>query len=207
MATRVIVPPEPLLTPADIPGSHAADDAQVALIIAAATAEIDGPEGWLGRALGPQMLEMTLPDFDWTAARLSCPPIIEVSSVSYRDALDGWQTVDSSIWVGDGDMVRRRLGQSWPSVREREGAVRIRYRAGYNDVAVDDGGTGPLPDQVKIALKLTVVHAMAIGAENLFLRSEEVDGIGTTTYTISTVASDLILRATERYLNGLRIYS
>lgn len=45
MITRVVVPPAPILTPADVPGSHASDDARVAALIAAATEELDGPTG------------------------------------------------------------------------------------------------------------------------------------------------------------------
>lgn len=207
MATRVIVPPEPLLTPADIAGSHDAADARVALIIAAVQAEIDGPEGWLGRALGPQTLETTVADFDWYSLRLPCPPIIDVLSIGYVDRGGVLQTVDATLWEERQGQIIRRSGHRWPEANCRDDAVRITYTAGYDGNPVIDGGTGPLPAQVKMAMQLTVAHTMSIGAENLFLRSEQVEGIGTTTYTISTVASDLIKGAIERLLGGLRLYA
>lgn len=207
MGTRVIVPPAPLLTPQDIPGPHDAADARVALVIAAAQAEIDGPEGWLGRALGPQTLETTADDFHWLAFRLPCPPIIDVLSIGYTDVAGALQTADASLWELYDGQIRRMQGARWPKVRECRDAIRVRYLAGYDGLPVIDGGTGPVPAQVKMALQLTVAHTLSIGVENLFLRSEEVEGVGTTTYTLSAVASDLIKGATDRFLSGLRIYA
>lgn len=207
MATRVIVPPAPLLLPSDIPGGHAGNDARVALIIAAAQAEIDGPLGWLGRALGPQTLETTLDHFEWGSVRLPCPPIVDVLSVGYRDRAGVMQTVDAALWECRDDRLVRLAKHSWPKAEHCADAVRITYLAGYDDNPVIDGGTGPLPAEVKMALQLSVLHTLAMGAENLFLRSEEVEGVGTTTYTISTAASELIKGATDRYLSGLRIYA
>jgi hypothetical protein len=195
------------LTPADIAGDHAAGDLKVAALIAAAQADIDGPAGWLGRALGPQTLETTAVGFDRLAMRLPCPPVIDVLSIGYLDRAGVLQTVDADIWEFRDEQVWLKHGQRWPTARYCEGSVRITYVAGYDNIPVIDGGTGPLPAQVKLALQLTVQHAMSIGAENLFLRSEEVEGIGTTTYTISTVAADLIRGAVERYLGGLRLYA
>jgi hypothetical protein len=207
MAIRVIVPPAPLLTPTDIVGAHAADDARITLLIAAAQREIDGPDGWLGRALGPQTLEASAVGFEWQAWRLPCPPVIEVLSIQYRDAADNLLTVPEDIWEVRDDGVWLKAGRRWPRGRFCEGAVRVRYRAGYDGVAVDDGGTGPIPAEVKVALQLTVQYAMSIGIENLFVRSEEVEGVGTTTYTVSSAAGDLIRGAADRYLSRLRIYS
>jgi hypothetical protein len=207
MVTRVIVPPAALITPADVPGSHAGNDPRVARLIAAAQEEIDGPEGWLGRAIGPQTLETTAVGFGWAAMSLPCPPLIEVLSVKYLDTAGVEQTAPDTLYEHRDDQLWLRHGQKWPHGLYREGAVRIRYRAGYDGAAVDQGGTGPVPERVKEAIILSVVHALSIGVENLFLRSEEVEGVGTMQYTVSTVASDLINAAIERRLSGLRIYS
>lgn len=207
MATRVIVPPEPIMTPGDVPGSHAADDARIAALIAAATEEIDGPEGWLGRALGVQTLETTAPGFGWTAWRLPYPPLIEVLSVSYLDRDNVTHSADPALYEWRDNQVLLRLGQKWPAARFCEGAVRVQFKAGYNDVEISEGGTGKLPERVKQAIAMSVRHALAVGVENLFLRSEEVEGIGTRTYTVSTVAADLISKTTDRMLSGLRLYS
>lgn len=208
MGTRVIVPPSPLLTPADILGSHGADDARVKMLIAAAQEEIDGPDGWLGRSIGPQTLETTAVSFDCTVMRLPCPPLIDVVAISYRDTSDVWQIVDADIYEVREDGVWLKRGKSWPATFDWQGAVKVRYQAGYNGISPEEpNGTGPVPERVKLALKLTVQHTLAVGVENLFLRSEEVEGIGTTTYTISTAASDLIKNATDRFLGGLRLFA
>src|SRR5690606_38610874 len=116
MTIRVIVPPAPIVTAGDIPGDHAADDAMVAAIIAAAQESIDGPTGWLGRSLGEQTLEYygnCLP------CRLPLRPIIEVEAVT----VDG-ETVALPVWRDDGTL-------TWPA-GARGGDVVITYRAGYN---------------------------------------------------------------------------
>lgn len=204
MATRVIVPPAPLLTPADIPGTHEAGDAKVKAIIAAAQEEIDGPDGWLGRALGPQTLELT----GWVECRrimLACPPLIEIVSIVVEDRAGISHAVPPELYTAD--MAANELVVAPGSTWVRHPFYRIRYQAGYNGVAVADGGTGPVPDRVRQALILSVLHAMQLARDDLFLRSEQVEGIGTTTYTLSTVATELIHGAISRQLEGLRIYS
>lgn len=111
MLVKVITPPEPFVTPADIPGKHAGDDAFVTLMIEAATGNIDGPNGWLGRAIGEQTLELTSRCWD-DCDVLPYPPLIEVEEVD----VDG-----APVGVDEWGVAAR--GQS----------VRVRYRAGYTD--------------------------------------------------------------------------
>ncbi|RVJ16570.1 hypothetical protein [Sinorhizobium medicae] len=214
MPTRVLSGPAPIVTPQDIAGNHAANDPTITAMIAAVQAEIDGPLGWLGRALGLQKLEYTTGVFpcrhpgSWD---LVLPyPIVVAGSVviSYRDPQGADQTIapDDYRVVSD-RYVDFRRGFVLPATDCTPDAVRIVYDAGYNGTPVEEGGTGAVPENAKLAVVLGVQQLKAISAENLFLRSEEVEGIGTFQYTVSEQAGAIIRRASERFLDGLRVYS
>ena len=207
MIVTVITPSAPIVTPADIAGSHAEDDASVAAAIAAVTEEIDGPTGWLGRAIGPQTIELRASCFRFGEIFLPYPPIIDVGSVKYLDGDLVEQTVPAESYerLTDGAL-RMKVGH-WPAVGVHPEAVRIRYQAGYNGGPVADGGTGPVPERIRQAIIVMVQDLLATKAENLFLRSEEVEGIGTRQYTVSDQASTIIRRTADRLLNGLRVYA
>lgn len=204
MAVRVITPPGPLLTPADIPGNHAGDDPRIAALIAAAQEEIDGPDGWLGRSLGQQELEFSPVSFE--GVRLPCPPIVDVVSISYLDRDNVRQTLSDEVYEEIEGCILLRRGQSWPSYLCREGSIRVRYLAGYNGTDRADGGTGDVPARVKEAMIIAVTYAQSLAAENLFLRSEQVEGVGTLQYTVSTTAGELIRGMVESRLSTLRVY-
>lgn len=210
MILRVITPPAPIVVPADIAGSHAEDDAKVAVAIAAVTEEIDGPGGWLGRAIGPQTLELR--GWQCFASRefpLPRPPLIGAVVVKYLDrnfvertlAADNYEVRLAS------NSIRLKSGASWPTIGNDPEAVRIQYQAGYNNVAVADGGTGPVPARIKQAIVVMVQDLITTKAENLFLRSEEVEGIGSRQYTVSDQAGAIIQRTADRLLWGLRIFA
>ena len=85
MRVIVITPPAPVVTweEADQHLRLDGDDEQremVERLIAAATQHIDGPDGWLGRALGLQTLEARMCGF-CDLIRLSYQPIVDVVSV------------------------------------------------------------------------------------------------------------------------------
>jgi uncharacterized phiE125 gp8 family phage protein len=201
MFARVITPPDPIMTPADVPGSPSPTDANVAALIASATEEIDGPTGWLGRCIGPQTLELALPCFGWEWLQLMCPPIISITSVTYLDSAGVRQTVAGSTYELIVDRLHLVRGASWPSAA---GGVIVTYQAGYNGAGA--GKTGVVPARVKQAVKMAVQNMMALGAEDLALRSETVEGVGVQTYMVSDVASNLIQQAAERLLRGLKVY-
>src|SRR5579875_4153338 len=114
MFVAVITPPEPLVE-LDLAKQHLrVDDGDsddlINAYIAAAQANIDGPGGWLGRAIGLQTLEVRLDSFhprhwerrgypiwaegawtDWTCwplqnrIRLPYPPLVSITSITYED--------------------------------------------------------------------------------------------------------------------------
>lgn len=204
MPTRVIIPPEPLITPASVPGDHAADDAAVAAMIAAATRVIDGPNGWVGRCFGPQTLEFS--SSCWTDIEfLPYGPVIDIVSVSYIDADGTSQTVSSDYWSQDGDNIY--FGSSWtgPTTATRSYPIRIRYEAGYDGVAVEDGGTGDVPPEVAAALIEAVQQLILARSDSLGVRSFTVEDIESVTYLDADKVSAIIRTASAGLLGGLKV--
>lgn len=204
MAIRVIVPPGPIVTPADIPGDHEPDDAAVKARIAAVTHAIDGPAGLVGRSFGPQTLELAAPAFR-RMMRLTFGPIIKIDQVSFLDGSDAEQIVDPAAYRLAENYAY--FGEGLPSRTAcAPDAVRIRYRAGYDGVAVSDGGTGEVPANVKLAIIMEVQYLQSVLAtEDFFVRSEEVEGVGVTTYTVSEAAERVISARRGALLQNLMV--
>ncbi|WP_432344698.1 hypothetical protein WMC41_15965 [Shinella yambaruensis] len=193
----VIIPPQPFVTPADIPGSHAPDDPAIAAMIAAAVGEIDGPYGWLRRSIGKQTLEISGFWSSWWVD-LPLPPIIRIVSAHYTDTTGTETELDAGYYFKRRETIVFKQGAQ---VFRHCIGLRIRYEAGFSEA--DD--TGPIPPQVKQAVIMSVQNMKALAAENLFLRSEEVEGVGTTTYTVSEQAGNIIRNTAERLLRGLKV--
>ena len=203
MSVVVVEPPEPIVTPEDVGGN--AGDQMLMALIQAATEEIDGPTGWVGRCFGPQTLELTLNCGLTHSTSLPCPPIIGILSVAYTDA----NGEDHPLPEADYGLVSNALTMRWGSgiptlidSWEYSSPLKIRYRAGY-----DGETTGPVPERARQAVILAVRNMQALSAENLFLRSEEVEGIGTMSYTVSDIAGRVMRETSERLLQGLRVYA
>ncbi len=206
MFVRVVVPPNPIVLPEDIAGVDAGDPF-IAAMIAAVTGELDGPDGWLGRCLGEQTLELSLSDWPSCPVRLPFPPTIQVEEVRYF-GVDG---VEASVADGEYNF---GSGLFWlehafsaPSLSARPAPIAIRYRAGYDENDVDGGGTGPIPAQVKQAVILSVQHLRSLAKDDLFIRAKEVEGVGRTEYTVSEQAGNIIRQASDQLLSGLRVYA
>jgi len=202
MHIRVITPPVPFVSPAAIAGDHATDDAIVASMIAAAVEELDGYTGSLGRCLAPQLLEYSARPH---RARFSLPigPVLEIESISIEDH-GGLETIlqSGTYRLYDGE-VGITSWLNWPGYRVR----RVRYWAGYGVRNADDPAqwVEQVPQRVKQAVVLMVQQMKSVGAENLFLRSEEVEGVGTSSYTVSDQAGALVQGAVNRLLSGLKV--
>lgn len=99
-----------------------------------------GP-GWLPQAGGVVMLPR--------------PALISVGSVKYYDSGGTLQTIDSSVYnvlPGSPGRLEAAYGQVWPLAQARDGAVIVRFTAGYGTTA------DSVPDCVKTAIKLAVAH-------------------------------------------------
>ena len=145
MRVVVIDPPAPIVTweEADQHLRLDGDDEQremVERLVAAATGHIDGPNGWLGRALGPQTLEARMCGFsDYMC--LPYRPIIDILSVHYL-SIDGVPTpLDADDYELFDGILMPSWGKSWPfafAYGGRSDTVRIRYRAGYATTPIAD---------------------------------------------------------------------
>jgi hypothetical protein len=201
---RVVTPPQPIVAPEEISGATVGD-AAVAGLIAAVTEEIDGPSGWLGRSLGPQTIEWT----DRIGCRrvaLPCGPIVAIESVVAIDKDGNEEAVDPSSYRQDGDCIVIAEGAAW----ERCERHRIRYKAGYNGTSGAGTGevqTGAMPERARQAIILSVQHLRSLQVESLYLKVDEVDGIGRKEFTLSDQASNIVERTCERLLSTLRVYS
>ncbi|MFN3766689.1 MAG: head-tail connector protein [Aliihoeflea sp.] len=137
----VIVPPLPIVELADLKQhvkvEHDDDDALLAAYLAAATGHIDGPDGWLGRALGVQTLEAGLDGFVYDPISLPCRPINAIVSIRYEDAAGVWRDLAPDVYELKDDVVGTAWGKTWPTTRAYRGPSRsvvIRYQAGYENV-------------------------------------------------------------------------
>lgn len=150
MRVVVVTPPDPAL-PLDLVKRHLrvegdADNTLIASYIEAATEHLDGPAGWLGRALGVQTLEAHLDNFDCGSIRLPYPPVIEIVSITYVDAAGVDQTIAADRYELLGPSLVPVYGASWPRPRWQREAVRVRYHAGY----------AQLPAAIRAALLLVI---------------------------------------------------
>jgi uncharacterized phiE125 gp8 family phage protein len=115
------------------------DDELIESYIATAIQNIDGRDGWLGRALGEQTWELRLAGFNGSEIAIPLPPLIEVESVKYYDANDALQTFSNGDYevVGVGGFGKARVvlkaGKAWPAIAKRAENVLVRFRAGYQD--------------------------------------------------------------------------
>lgn len=137
MRVVVTTPPADAVSLADAKAhlkvKHVAEDALIAGLVAAATQSIDGPNGWLGRAIGVQTLEASFSVYEASASalRLPYPPAIDLVAVS-------WLHSNGTVIDGDladfeliGDTLHADGTPPWSGMKIDREALRIRYRAGY----------------------------------------------------------------------------
>ncbi|SEQ60379.1 head-tail connector protein [Sphingobium sp. YR768] len=113
------------------------DDLLITAFIDAATMHIDGPDGWLGRAIGVQTLEAGLDGFVYEQISLPYPPTLSVEGIVYDDASGIERVLDPSAYEFRGGVIGSAWGNSWPTTKLCRGpsrSVRVTYRAGYETV-------------------------------------------------------------------------
>lgn len=174
MNLRVVTPPEglPLSILEVKQQARVEDDLEESLFdayIRAAVGMVDGPDGWLGRCLMTQTLELTADRFPprqgWI--KLPCPPLQLTGSppapavtMTYVDQAGQTQTIDASVYqvigAGGSQPARIVLGpdKEWPTPRMQKDAVTITYTAGYGDAPTD------VPEPIRQALRMIVAYWM-----------------------------------------------
>jgi hypothetical protein len=186
------------------------DDLVIDSWITAARQKLDGPNGLLQRALITQTWSMVIDEFpppyeyygfdyrergyysaytsptyyrrwpiDIQAIRVPLPPLQAVTSITYLDGNGVTQTIDPSTYrvlLEEPGVIVPATGQSWPLAGYTVGSVTVRFRCGYGDTAV------AVPEGIKTAIVLGVSELRSTMARDLFISSETVEGVGSTSY-------------------------
>jgi uncharacterized phiE125 gp8 family phage protein len=177
MSLRLVTPSADMVVSLGEAKAHLREDASdqdnvIAMYIAGAIGWLDGATGWLGRALGEQSWELTLDGFpghrwaaEWREGSfrnlrhhdnrivIPLPPLRSVDSIRYLDADGTSVLVDPSAYriVDMGEQcshVVPAAGTCWPSVQCADGAVSVRFTAGYDEI----------PPAIRNAILLLVGH-------------------------------------------------
>lgn len=210
MSIVVITPPVPIVTREEVrtmvPALRGDDDAYVALLVGTVQAEIEPPDSWIGRAFGVQTLEQYEHGCAWhggSMIRLRCPPAIDVISVAYTDSDGIAQTLPPDAYRavrdgGDTYLVPRPCS-AWPALSLTPGALRIRYSAGY-------AAGSPDLQPVKYAVALMVQNLRSMARDDVFLKKEVTEGVGSQEWAVSAAAQQVITGTAERMLFRYRVY-
>lgn len=159
MTVSVITPPEPIVSVEDakkhLRVRHNDDNEVISSLIASATEWMDGPPGWLGRALGVQMLEAR-GVFSSGCTRLDYPPVLEIEGITYEGPNGIRETADPSTYHLDGDVLVVQSGASWVAQPDQ----RVRYWAGYGRRDQDDAAKwiNEPPAPVSVAVMMLVAQ-------------------------------------------------
>lgn len=160
MSVVVVAKPLPVLTLQEVKNhlrvDGGDDDDYMEALIMAAQMTIDGPDGWLGRAVGLQTIEYRMDGF-CDAFLLPFPPAVSIVSVSYRDATGAAQVVPADRYELIGNVVGTAPGASWPSPGAFREGVRVQYRAGYFKMN-GDGDDATMVDDAPAPIK----HALLL---------------------------------------------
>ncbi|GJM23936.1 MAG: hypothetical protein DHS20C16_03510 [Phycisphaerae bacterium] len=139
MGNQVITKPasEPLTlteAKAHLNVDHDEDDTYITTLITVARRTAEGKQ-W--RALMTTTREQTMDCFPFGCITLEHPPLQSVTSVKYIDADGVQQTLSSDNYDVDTDSIYGRIcpayGLNWPTTRNIQNAVRVRYDCGYAD--------------------------------------------------------------------------
>nr|BDD44156.1 hypothetical protein 23 [bacterium] len=111
------------------------DDELLLTLIQSATEELDGVNGYLGRALVTQTWELTLDKFP-SQITLPLPPLQSVDAINYTDDDGAEQILEASryrVLSGEPSTLAPAYGEGWPNTLDDVDAVRIQFTAGYGD--------------------------------------------------------------------------
>jgi uncharacterized phiE125 gp8 family phage protein len=198
----VTTPPAPVVTweEADAHLRLEGDEDQrdyVERLIAAATAHIDGPTGWLGRAIGPQTLLAEFVCAESLLEPLPFPPFIDVVDIQYVDTngqVQTWAAENYQLIFG---RIMPAVGAAMPTVYSGASGcgfplVRVRYRAGYAADPLADPLVAAVPETIKQAILLMV------GDMFRFRETASSDG-GTPTAVPMSATVEALLAPLRRY--------
>lgn len=174
--------------------SDTSRDVELQQLIAAARSHV---ERYCAIRLVTQTVQVSCDSFE-DFERLSQAPLQAVNSISYFDEAGAEQEIDlAECDVRKEDLapcIARKFGKGWPA---KQGKSRITMIAvvGFQQVPAD----------IVAALLLTVAKLAAFSREDLLIRTEQVEDVGSTTYAgavevsgaLDSIARDLL----ENYRN------
>jgi uncharacterized phiE125 gp8 family phage protein len=185
MSVVVIEPPEGLVVSLVEAKKHLRvddvdNDDYIEALIKVATANLDGPDGFLGRSLLTQTLELKLNQFRHCPTPLPFGPVQNIWGVYYDDSDGVERTLNPSAYRLIGDALNASIvlayNQAWPATRRQDEAVRIQYVTGY-------GMAADVPAPIKQAILLMI--------GNLYENREEVV-VGQTTVRLPMAVDHLL---------------
>lgn len=149
---RTVAPASPVVSLAEAKRHlrvlHDDDDADIEMMVGAATAAIEGPNG-VGIALSPQTWRLSLDHFP---CEIVVPlwPVSSVTSVTYRDSAGVEQSVSGVRYDIDENPLRiwPPRDAAWPSSYCEPGAVKVLFECGFET----------LPADLRAAILLLVGH-------------------------------------------------
>ena len=152
--------------------SHTDEDSIIEIYIRAAREYLEGPYGFLGRALVAQTWDLILDEFPDNEIKIPLPPLQSVDSVNYYDADGNEQVVDSDSYYVDNASEPGWVVpvDYWPSslVLDAVNSVRIRFVAGYpatSDSPPDLAGN--IPFNIKAGMLLLIGNMFENREENV----------------------------------------
>ena len=139
------------------PPTHEDDDI-IELFVSAAR---EWCEAYLGRAVAPTLVEISLDAFPDAEITLESGPVLGVSGLYYLDEDGIEQTLDPSVYRLDTTepvaVLRLNTDESWPATENTTDAVRVQYTIGYS-ASGDSPQDAPLPKSIQVAILLLVAH-------------------------------------------------
>lgn len=130
-------------------------DAELARMITSARTSV---ERRTRRALLTQTWELQLDEFPTYKIELPRPPLLTVTSVTYRDTAGAWQTLAAASYVvtapagptAERGTVTLAKNYTWPSTYGDINSVKVRYTAGYGAAA------SSVPGDIRSAVLLSI---------------------------------------------------
>jgi uncharacterized phiE125 gp8 family phage protein len=156
MKVVVVTPPAPVVSLAEakkhIGVLHDDDDTLIGGYVATATSMLDGPDGWLGRALGVQVVKTTLRGFPDEPFVLPLAPVSAINDVTYLAADGSAQDLDPAVYdlSAEGEF-ELAYNAAWPALRDPRAPIEILYTAGYE----------VLPDSLRVAILIMTADLYA----------------------------------------------
>lgn len=165
--------------------------------IQAATDQIDGWNGWLGRAIVQQQWRMTLEGFGCERIRIPLPPLVSLDEVRYFDTGGVQQVWPDNEYASLGQYLMPKSGFAYPPTQFRADAVQIDFTAGFETV----------PEAIKQAICLMVSNLRSLSERNLFISADTVDGVGSKQFVVGGNAAAAINAAVDALLSPYRMFA